>query len=207
MTETEKTPKLIKKKEEPSRDSYFFYSCPQCTLIPEIIIIDRKNGIIKIKCSTHGEQEIKICDSIKSLTKNNSSNAKCELCSKNTSKKFCIHCNKIICKECLKNHENKEKLINTSDMYNKCYLHFENFLFYCFTCNKSICLSCISSKEHQFHKKELLNELEPSKEKIKYFEDLNGKYLEEKNILLKKVKELDNLIKYYLLKEKKNIKK
>ena len=202
MSNKEEAPKLITKEEETKIevkiDPYFSYSCPQCALIPEILIIDRIKGIIKIKCSTHGDQEIKLSDSVKSLTINNCINSKCEICSKFSKKihkKFCIHCNKIICKECLKNHESNEKLLNVSEMNTKCHLHLENFLFYCYDCDKSLCESCISSREHKFHKKDLLNELEPNEEKINYFENLNEKYLKEKNMLLMKIEELDNLIK------------
>ena len=181
------------------------YSCPQCILSPELLSINKFIGTIKIKCINHNEQEIPIEKSISELTKNNNFNAKCMICkndnnTKNSNEelKYCLECKKIICKTCLnkhENHENKNSMINLKDVNSKCHFHLEPFCSYCYDCNKSICHVCISKKEHRFHKKEFLNELIPPEIDEKEIGSINKIFKEKKKSLLKRVEELDKLIK------------
>ena len=182
------------------------YSCPQCLLSPELLSINKIIGTLKIKCINHKEQEIPISKSLLELTKNNNYNAKCMLCGKKNKKeypneefKYCLECNKIICKTCLDKHEKHENknniLINLDDINNKCYLHLEPFCSFCYDCNKSICHLCISKKEHLFHKKEFLNELLTKEINEKDIESINKIFKKERDSLLKRAEELDKLIK------------
>ena len=93
------------------------------------------------------------------------------------------------------NHENKNSMINLKDVNSKCHFHLEPFWSYCYDCNKSICHVCISKKEHRFHKKEFLNELIPPEIDEKEIGSINKIFKEEKKSLLKRVEELDKLIK------------
>ena len=182
------------------------YSCPQCILSPELLSINKASGTIKIKCKNHNEQEIPIAKSITELTKNNNYNAKCMLCKEknnnnfsNAELKYCLECKKIICKTCLNKHENHENknniIINLQDVNSKCHIHMQPFCFYCYDCNKSVCHICISKKEHNFHRKELLNELIQPEINEKEIDNINKAFKEEKQYLLKRVEELDGLIK------------
>ena len=180
------------------------YSCPQCILSPELLNINKINGTIKINCPEHKEQEIPIIKSIQELTKSNIYNIKCTICQKKNKcnfpeeqLKYCFDCKKIICKTCLDKHEKQEKnnFMNLDDINSKCNLHLEPFCFYCYQCNKSICHLCISHKEHLYHKKELLNELLTQEINIKEIDSINKEFKKEKENLLKKIEELDNLIK------------
>ena len=124
--------------------------------------------------------------------KNNNFNSNKEL-------KYCLECKEIICKICLneyKKHEKHEKsIINLEDVNSKCNLHIQPFCSFCYDCNKSICHLCISNKEHRFHKKEFLNELIPPEINEKEMDSINKAFIEEKKSLLKRVEELDKLIK------------
>lgn len=180
------------------------YACPKCALSPELLSINKKSGMLKIKCINHEEQNIPISKSISELTKNNHYNAKCEICQKKNNieneyqqLKYCLECKKIICKNCLNKHEKHEKnnkVLNLNEINSKCNLHLEPYCLYCYQCNKSICHICISNKEHLFHKKDFLNEL-ITQEINKDINSLNKIFKEERELLLKRAEELDNLIK------------
>lgn len=180
------------------------YSCPKCVLSPELLSINKISGMLKIKCINHDEQNIPISKSISELTKNNYYNAKCEICQKKNNienegqqLKYCLECKKIICKNCLNKHEKHEKnnkILNLNEINSKCNLHLEPYCLYCYKCNKSICHICISNKEHLFHKKDFLNEL-ITQEINKDINSLNKIFKEERELLLKRAEELDNLIK------------
>jgi len=180
------------------------YSCPKCVLSPELLSINKISGMMKVKCINHDEQNIPISKSISELTKNNYYNAKCEICQKKNKienqdqqLKYCLECKKVICKNCLSKHEKHEKndkILNLDEINCKCNLHLEPYCLYCYQCNKSICHICISNKEHLFHKKDFLNEL-ISQEINKDINSLNKIFKEERELLLKRAEELDNLIK------------
>ena len=89
----------------------------------------------------------------------------------------------------------KNIIINLEDANSKCYIHSEDYISYCNQCNKSICHICIANKEHLFHKKNFLNEIISQDIREKDIFLLNKIFKEEKEKLLKRIEELDNLIK------------
>ena len=179
------------------------YTCPKCPLSPQLLSVNKISGKIKINCLNHGEQEIHISKAIQELTKNNNFNAICNICQKKNnnldlSLKYCLECNKIFCKNCLNKHEKHEKnntMLIIGDVNCKCNLHSEDFCCFCYQCNKSICHICIANKEHLFHKKDFLNEIISKDINQKYIFSINKIFKKEKERLLKKVEELDNLIR------------
>ena len=55
---------------------------------------------------------------------------------------ICFTCNKKICSNCKKNHENKHIIVNYKDRNYICQNHNKPFKKYCRNCNENLCLSC-----------------------------------------------------------------
>ena len=139
---------------------------------------------------------------------------KCTLCNKilhnsNETPYYCYSCKKIFCLN--EKHEGEHKnIFKYEDLKNKCLIHFDNKnenKFYCIICKQYLCVNCaIQNTEHmkehnvkQIH--ELKDDLKINILNIEKEIDHNKK---EKEILVEKLKNLDNKIKFdeFLVREK-----
>ena len=131
-----------------------FLLCNKCSSQVEIISIDNMENKITFKCLNgnlnHGIQTLLINDYLENLEKNNYMDI-CFICQKKKSKnngnrfKYCIKCQKYICNECLKKHnnnkikENEHILLNNKETKIKCLIHSRNEIIeYCLDCKKQI---------------------------------------------------------------------
>ena len=164
-----------KPKEILPKDSYV---CPQCSMTPKFLSITEES--VKIKCHTHGVLTIPIQKYLTDMANNSYINFTCDICKKNCQKgflgnkdkifKYCYDCNKKICWQCLAEHKALEhkNIYPVNTLNEKCEKHNgEDYTLYCHDCHKNICIKCNSEDEHKTHKKELLSDIEPSREEIK----------------------------------------
>ena len=70
----------------------------------------------------------------------------------------------------------------------KCEKHNgEDYTLYCHDCHKNICIKCNSEEEHKTHKKELLEDIEPSREEIKNAKKKREDLVKAKNEIQKQL--------------------
>ena len=164
-----------KPKEILPKDSYV---CPQCSMTPKFLSIEEGN--VKLKCQTHGVLTIPIQKYLTDMSANSYINFLCDICKKNYQKgflgnkdkifKYCFDCKQKICWQCLEQHKSLEhkNICPVNKLNEKCEKHNgEDYIFYCHDCHKNICIKCNSEDEHKTHKRELLGDIEPSREEIK----------------------------------------
>ena len=192
---------------------YKQFTCSECDRVPEILKIHKykeegkndegkKDELIELKCKYHGYKTINL-----ELYEKNLKNfiLSCNEC-KNIMQskgdiKYCIECQKKLCKECLynysdnnndkKGHKTEHKNIAQEDKNNKCLQHYNNpITSYCKDCEENF---CAKDKEHDSHETIKLDTLKE--------ETLNNiENIEKKNIII------NNLIKDYgNFRENKNI--
>lgn len=96
-------------------------------------------------------------------------------------------------------------LINTTKINNNCLVHNKSkTIAFCFECNSHLCDKCLNSRNHVFHKKNLITEIKPSDEEISTVQKIINKYKSLKNNLVKQKKETKKRQKKKLTHEKKN---
>ena len=192
-----------KKSENVPKDQYL---CPKC-LTPHEIFINQSLNEVEIKCSSNSSKnKYPISDYLDEINKTSYFYYKCEICKKNIQKnfkiedgsifKYCYQCNKIICMQCLdfshpKNHKN---VIASNEIFNKCSIHYnEDNDSFCINCNTHLCKNCplTSHKKHRLIK---LEDIFPTKAEINKYKEKKNEFITQKEILLKKVRDLENLI-------------
>ena len=187
-----------KPKEILPKDSYV---CPQCSMSPRFLSIEEGN--VKLKCQTHGVLTIPIQKYLTDMSTNSYINFLCDFCKKNYQKgflsnkdkifKYCFDCKKKICWQCIEQHKALEhkNICPVNKLNEKCEKHNgKDYILYCHDCHKNICIECNSEEEHKTHKKELLEDIEPSREEIK---SLKIKREDLVNIKKEIQKQLDNI--------------
>ena len=102
----------------------------------------------------------------------------------------------------MKNNRNKK--INDD----KCNIHKNNnYICYCFDCNCHLCKECLIDREHFFHCKNNIIEIEPSNEELKLIEEIIQNYKKELNNLkiqkFNKISELKDKADFSINKENK----
>ena len=154
------------------------YNCSKCNFPPKFLSI--KDDSVQLKCLEHGVLTLPIQKYLEEMTNYSYYNYICDICKKNCQKgflgkkekifKYCFDCNKKICHKCAKKHkeENHEHIIPCNNLNDRCSKHLgEEYTLYCTDCQKNICMKCNSEEEHKTHKKELLSDIEPSREELK----------------------------------------
>ena len=168
------------------------YSCKYCKSEIEIFLIDNKNTKILFQCLNkndeinHGVINITISDYINSMLKNTYLFDKCSIChicqnNKNEIFDYCTKCKKILCNNCVYNHDKDETkkhlLIKNNEKSIYCDIHpkREN-VEYCLDCKTHLCHECLKSRVHVMHRKNNLLEIKPSEKEInlikEYIDDL-----------------------------------
>ena len=181
------------------------YLCPKC-LTPHEIFINPSLNEVEIKCSSKSSKnKYSISDYLDEITKTSYYYYKCEICKKNIQKnfkieddcifKYCYQCNKIICMQCLDfSHPNHTNVIASNQIFNKCSVHFnEDYDYFCIDCNTHLCKNCplILHKKHRLVK---LEDIFPTKPEINRYKEKKNEFIMQKEILLKQIRDLDNLI-------------
>ena len=194
-----------------------FLRCPKCSLIPRIIQVNYENKkfMFRYFCPNNHTETI----FYKNMKKYDLNEIKCNECKdiNNKSLYYCRECYNIICKKCIKIHQEKQihkNIIDINVIDDICYIHNEINILYCKTCEESICNKCIKSKKHKEHD---INELKfldliNLKKKCIKFRNKLSKNLEEYKLRLFKQRKNEKLndfkdnkeIKLYI-KELKNI--
>ena len=163
------------------------YTCTECSSNIEINSLNEQNNNISFKCPVHGNKEMKIKDYLYKMKKNTYLYSKCNSCKKeqntiNNNKIFnyCTNCKLILCHECILNHDNNHIIIKNNETMTKCSLHpSNNNKSYCLDCNCHLCKECIKHRKHMRHKKQNIEEIEPSNEEINSFINIINKYKEK----------------------------
>lgn len=213
--------KIRKKKEEVASDSSDSenekpkeilpkdaYVCPKCSLPPKFLSL--KEETVKFKCSTHGVLTLPISKYLTEMTANTYLNFVCDICKKNCQKgflgnkekmfKYCYDCKQKICHQCIKTHKSLEHthIVPCNKLNDKCEKHLgEDFTLYCHNCHKNICIQCNSEEEHKTHKKELLSDIEPSREEIKNIKKNRENLVKIKDEIKKQLDDLNSIIYLY----------
>ena len=179
------------------------YACTNCELPPEILFDTADEHYIKIKCKKHGLKIILIKDFLKKMSKNTFHFYKCDFCKQNCQKdfiqvfKYCYHCKKILCPQCLtrhKSYKSHKNIFFANEINIRCENHFgEKFTLYCYDCDKNICKIC-SEEDHRGHFFIYLKELNPSKDFLEKINSEISKLKNELNIMIKKVEFMRNFI-------------
>ena len=221
--EKEKPKKKIKKKkheEKLSDDSdsenekpkeilpHDCYNCSQCSLPPKFVAI--KEDTVTIKCINHGVMTIPTNKYLTDMTSNSYLNYMCDICKKNCQKgflgnkdkifRYCYDCKQKICYQCLKTHKTMEHthITPVNKLNDKCEKHLgEEYTLYCHNCHKNICIQCNSEEEHKTHKKELLSDIEPSREFIKKMNKKREDFVKIQNDIKKQLNDINNVIYLY----------
>ena len=129
-------------------NEHFFLSCKKCKNIPEIILKDNEN--ILLKCNNCGMSESQKLENICNF-QSSWINELVKFCNKHIekeSKKYCVDCNLFLCAECLTNHrkqyDNHELIEIKEKFFNLCVVHKKEYTHYCIDCKKEICTKCQS---------------------------------------------------------------
>ena len=184
------------------------YVCPQCSLPPKFITI--KEDTVQVKCVTHGVLTLPINKYLTDMTVNSYINFTCDMCKKNCQKgflgskeklfKYCYDCKQKLCHQCVKKHKDlgHTHIAPCNKLNDKCEKHLgEDYTLYCHNCHKNICIQCNSEEEHKTHKKELLSDIEPSREEIKNAKKKREDLVKIKDELKKQLDDINNLIFLY----------
>ena len=89
---------------------YDSYCCPFCNNLPEILNYNDGNGMIKLKCKKHGENNIDIQEYLENMTRFVSNSElnfknKCSAHKNEPYSYYCITCEENLCQKCLKESE------------------------------------------------------------------------------------------------------
>ena len=192
--------------------SYYKIFCPECGLPMVLNSYEIKNEstqaekiIIKLKCKNFSHKtinEMKFEDYYESIQKNYHNYYNCKFCNSILMKniRYCYDCNKIICDNCYSKNENIHKNYGfPRDLDNKCLLHInenKDNIYYCIMCKREMCERCISSDQEHFKNKKIdyiynLTDFAKNKQS-----DIITNIKNENQSLLKKIKILQNKIKF-----------
>ena len=190
------------------------FRCLDCYFIP-LLQLKENDTKIELNCLQNHKSEISLKDYMVKGFINSLDRVKCSICGlMKESKmiyKLCEECNSIMCKECLKEHNTKNRkhhVITVRKMDTICALHHSNFTYFCKKCNKNICDECLNDHKRIEHDLVCLNEINLNKKQI---EEIKLKIDEEKENLNEIINVFnDNMIKLQnkfddIIKDKKQV--
>ena len=165
------------------------YSCTECSSNIEIITLDEINNILSFKCPIHGSKTMTIKDYLNDMKKNTILYSKCYSCKKKQNEinnneyfNYCTNCQLIICNKCINEHDKKHYIIKNNKRFIKCNLHPKNNNSnYCLDCNCHLCKECLKHRKHMRHKKQSIEEIEPSYDEINSFLKIINEYKDKIN--------------------------
>ena len=178
------------------------YGCSLCSSNIEILLYDGTN--ISFQClnkdtkNNHGIINIPINEYLEKMEKNTYLYFQCDTCgakqNMNINDKifnYCINCKKVICEKCLFKHSKDKKghnIIKTNEINIKCLVHNSEIIGICLECNIDICKDCLKDMSHLYHKKNIIYEVQLSKEEIEYHNEFINKLKKDKEDLEKSEK-------------------
>ena len=184
------------------------YNCPKCSLPPKFVSI--KEDTVTIKCITHGVITMPTSKYLTDMATNSYLNYICDICKKNCQKgflgnkdkmfRYCYDCKQKICHQCIKTHKElgHTHIVPVNKLNDKCEKHLgEDYTLYCHNCHKNICIQCNSEEEHKTHKKELLSDIEPSRDDIKTTKKKREDFIKIQNDIKKQLDDINNIIYLY----------
>ena len=190
------------------------FRCLDCYFIP-LLQLKENDTKVELNCLQNHKSEISLKDYMIKGFNNSLDRVKCMVCGlMKESKmiyKLCEECNSIMCKECLKEHNSKNRkhhVITVRKMDTVCALHQSNFTYFCKKCNKNICDECLNDHKRIEHDIVCLNEINLNKKQI---EEIKQKIEEEKENLNEIINVFnDNMIKLQnkfndIIKDKKQV--
>jgi Leucine-rich repeat (LRR) protein len=201
------TNELSDSDEENTKDKYpkDSYICPKCTLPPKILSI--KEDTIKIECKIDGISTLPTTKYLNDMSSKSYINFMCDICKKNCQKgflggkekifKYCYDCKQKICPQCIKTHKTQghTHIVPCNKLNDKCAKHLgEDYILYCHNCHKNLCINCNSEEEHKMHRKEMLSDIEPSRDELKNILKLRGNLTKIKDNLEKQLDDINNVI-------------
>ena len=155
--------------EKPSTIFRPSFRCPECCLIP-IIILKENESKVKINCINGHNNSMALNEFMERCVQKNISNIECSECETQLEPKkrfkYCSQCDKILCKICLKKHNanhitTNHETISFRKMDTFCCLHKTRYTFFCEICHKNICENCFYL--HNNHQILSLKEIKLSK--------------------------------------------
>ena len=159
--------------EKPSTIFRPSFRCPECCLIP-IIILKENESKVKINCINGHNNVMGLNEFMERCVQKNISNIECSECGTQLEPKkrfkYCSQCDKIFCKICLKKHNanhitTNHETISLRKMDTFCCLHKNRYTYFCEICHKNICENCFYL--HNNHQILSLKEIKLSKNEVK----------------------------------------
>ena len=158
------------------------YTCTNCAHPIDIFKINDKDNTITFKClkpkPCSAQKTIPLSEYLKSMKQYTFLYNKCSICGNEQNKfketplyLYCTKCDAIICTECLDKHFEQNKnnhpdnnvacIIKNTLKNTNCTLHpnQKNYAL-CLRCNRHICVDCMITKQHVYHKKNNIIEVE-----------------------------------------------
>ena len=162
------------------------FRCLDCYFIPLLQLKDNDTKV-EINCLQGHKSELPLKDYMVRGFYNSLDRVKCSICGLMREPKMifklCEECNIIMCKDCVKEHNLKNKrhhVITVRKMDIICCLHQLNFKFFCKKCNKNICDECLNNHRNNKHELICLSEINFNSKQI---EEIREKIEEEKENL------------------------
>lgn len=139
------------------KDKQLILSCLTCQKIPKIQLTHYKFPEVHYNCENCKDKRIMYLNNF--LQKNNVQNKKYSYCSREEHKDifctiFCLHCQKWLCDDCIKQHryfcKGHRTLTTEFKIETKCPEHeLKDVEFYCAICKRHLCFACKVSHQHE----------------------------------------------------------
>jgi len=172
--------------------------CLNCYLIP-FLTLNAPSHSINLNCNFGHTTKINAEEYIKRGYENNFSNLACNKCKTKIFRNeknfvYCKECSEILCKICLKKHNNlyedSHHMVHLDKFDNTCILHNEIYDYFCLDCKKNICQYCFD----EFHNEHNLVDLDDINLKRKEIKKIKESYIKEKENYLNIPKILNELL-------------
>ena len=181
--------------------------CLNCYLIP-FLTLNASSHSINLNCNFGHSTKIGAEEYLKRGYENNFSNLACNKCKTKIFRNeknfvYCKECSEILCKICLKKHNNlyedSHHMVYLDKFDNTCILHNEIYDYFCLDCKKNICQYCLD----EFHNEHNLVDLDDINLKRKEIKKIKESFIKEKENYLnipKIINELTNKLKEEIMK-------
>ena len=173
------------------------FRCTECCLVP-LLTVKENESKVTVNCTNGHYHEMDLNEYLEKGLQKNINNIECSDCGlKHEPKKrfkFCSECVKILCKTCLRRHNNNQitmnhETISLRKMDTFCCLHKNRYTHYCEVCHKNICEDCFYL--HNNHQILSLKEIKLSKSEVK---EMREAWNKENSIINEVVQMFNNAI-------------